>query len=120
MRVATSFNPLFFVEFERRGGKMRQTTTAKTLLFGIACGWIFSVSAQTPTPKPKPKTDDEVIKVDSRLVMVPVSVTDAEGRPVMGLTAADFRLSEENRPQTIENIRSADLVPLEIALLFDV
>src|SRR6266404_1211532 len=101
---------------------MGYITAAKVLLVGmVACGWVFSCAAKTPSPKPKPKTaDDDVIKVDCRLVVVPVSVTDADGRPVMGLTAADFRISEENRLQTIENVRSADLVPLEITLLFDV
>ena len=74
--------------------------------------------AQTPTPRATP--DDEVIKVSSRLVVVPVSVTDDKGNPVVGLTAADFRISEEGRRQTIESVGSADVVPLEIALLFDV
>lgn len=75
-------------------------------------------SAQTPTPKATP--DDDVIKVSSRLVVVPVSVTDDKGNPVAGLSATDFRLSEEGRRQTIESVGSADVVPLEIALLFDV
>ncbi|MEQ1646268.1 MAG: VWA domain-containing protein, partial [Pyrinomonadaceae bacterium] len=76
------------------------------------------VSSQTPTPKPV--TDDEVIKVDSRLIVVPVSVTDATGQAVTGLTAKDFNITEEGRQQTIESVGSADVVPLEIALLFDV
>ena len=80
------------------------------------------VAAQTstPTPKPKPTPDDEIIKVESRLVVVPVSVTDANGQPILGLTAKDFRVAEENKDQTIENVGNADVVPLEIALLFDV
>ncbi len=80
------------------------------------------VFAQPPAPTPKPKAtpDDEVIKVLSRLIVVPVSVTDATGQPVQGLKAADFKLLEENRPQTIESIGTADVVPLEITLLFDI
>lgn len=76
------------------------------------------IIAQTPTPKPK--DDDEVIKVESRLVVVPVSVTDSTGQAVVGLAATDFRILEEGREQAIENVGSADVVPLEIALLFDV
>ena len=53
--------------------------------------------AQTPTPKPKATPDDEVIKVDSRLVVVPVSVTDANGQAVLGLTAKDFRIAEDGK-----------------------
>ena len=80
---------------------------------------VFSQTA-TPTPKPKATPDDEVIKVSSRLVVVPVSVTDATGQAVSGLTAQDFKISEEGRSQTIENVGTADVVPLEIVLLFDI
>ena len=61
-----------------------------------------------------------MVKVESRLVVVPVSVTNQAGDPVVGLKATDFRISEENRPQTIDSLGNADNVPLEIALLFDV
>lgn len=81
----------------------------------------------TPVPAPKstpqvPVTDDDegTIKVESRLVVVPVSVTNASGDPVLGLKAQDFRISEENKPQVIDNVGTAENVPLEIALLFDV
>ncbi|MFN6962669.1 MAG: VWA domain-containing protein [Pyrinomonadaceae bacterium] len=78
--------------------------------------------AQTPTPKPTPHINDDegVIKVSSRLVVVPVSVTDANGVAVQGLTANDFRIAEEGRAQKIENVGNAEEVPLEIALLFDI
>lgn len=77
---------------------------------------------QTPTPKPTatPIIDDDVIKINSRLVVVPVSVTDAAGQPVLGLTIKDFKIAEENTPQQIDQVGDAEKVPLEIALLFDV
>jgi VWFA-related protein len=78
----------------------------------------IAILAQTPTPTPK--IDDDIIKVSSRLIVVPVSVTDSTGQAVTGLTAADFQISEEGKAQTIENVGTADTVPLEIALLFDV
>jgi len=89
-------------------------------IFALITIFTFSVFAQNPTPTPKIEDDNEVIKVSSRLVIVPVSVTDASGQPVLGLTAKDFSLSEENRPQQIEKVSDADKVPLEIAILFDV
>ncbi|HEY8561174.1 MAG TPA: VWA domain-containing protein [Pyrinomonadaceae bacterium] len=89
-------------------------------LFAILIVFTFSVFAQTPTPPAKVENDDEPIKVSSRLVIVPVSVTDASGQPVLGLTAKDFFVSEENRPQTVEKVSDAEKVPLEIAILFDV
>lgn len=79
-----------------------------------------AVFAQTPTPTPVPKVDDDVIKVESRLVVVPVSVTDSAGQPVLGLKAEDFRVLEENKGQEIAQVSDAEKVPLEIALLFDV
>jgi len=91
-------------------------------LFAILTIFALSVFAQNPktTPTPTVENDDEPIKVSSRLVVVPVSVTDASGQPVLGLTAKDFFISEENRPQTIEKVSDADKVPLEIAILFDI
>jgi VWFA-related protein len=82
--------------------------------------FLFALSPLGQNPTPKPTLDDDVIKVSSRLVVVPVSVTDNNGNPVEGLTAKDFRILEEGKPQNIENVGAADKVPLEIALLFDV
>lgn len=80
-------------------------------------GFVFSAAGQTPTPRP---SDDEVIKVNSRLVVVPVSVIDAAGQPVAGLDATSFRLLEEGRQQEIDQVSDAENTPLEIALLIDV
>ena len=92
-------------------------------IFILIVTFAFSVVAQTvkPTPPPKPEDgDDEVIKVNSRLVVIPVSVLDASGQPVLGLKKEDFRVSEENKSQQIEQVSDAEKVPLEISLLFDV
>ncbi len=96
----------------------RQPTILAALLIFIASYSAFSQVAQ-PTP-PRDGDDGEVIKVNSRLVVVPVSVTDANGQPVTGLKVEDFRLAEENKAQQIEQISDAEKVPLEIALLIDV
>lgn len=78
----------------------------------------------TPTPAPAASKDDEgdyeVVRVTSNLVVVPVSVTDAAGQPVLGLKATDFRLEEEGRAQEIAQIGDPEQVPLEIAILLDV
>src|SRR6266850_6150741 len=74
-----------------------------------------------PTPTPAPKDEDfDVIKVNSNLVMVPVSVVDAQGQPMHGLQVGDFRLDEEGRQQQIAEIGNPDQVPLDIAILFDI
>ncbi len=82
----------------------------------------YSVSAQKPKPTPVPPAQDDgdVIKVSSRLVVVPVSVTDASGQPVLGLKSDSFRIAEEGKNQQIETVSNAEKVPLEIILLFDI
>lgn len=77
-----------------------------------------------PTPKPTPyvpkDSDYDVVRVNSNLVIVPVSVTNAKGEPVMGLGLGDFRLEEEGRAQEITQIGNPEQVPLEIAILLDI
>ena len=83
----------------------------------------FSAFAQTPKPTATPAAVEEtgeMIRVNSRLVVVPVSVTDAAGQPILGLKAQDFRIAEESTPQEIAQVSDAEKVPLEIALLIDV
>jgi len=80
---------------------------------------------QRPTPKPtptpeEPEDESEVVRVTSNLVVVPVAVTDASGNAVQGLKREDFRLEEEGRGQEIANVGTADEVPLDIAVLFDI
>lgn len=81
--------------------------------------------AQNPAPAPTPASgeaaedDDDIVRVTSNLVVVPVSVTNATGEPVVGLKREDFLLDEEGRAQEIAELGAADQVPLDIAILFD-
>jgi len=71
-------------------------------------------------PKPTPTPEYEVVRITSNLVMVPVSVTDAQGNPVLGLKQTDFRIEEDGRVQEVAQIGDPEHVPLDIALLIDV
>jgi Ca-activated chloride channel family protein len=62
--------------------------------------------------------DDEVLRVDTQLVPVPVVVRDKTGRPVANLRAENFTLYEDGRPQRITNFSTTE-APFEIALLLD-
>lgn len=74
-----------------------------------------------PTPPPAPKDEDyEVVRVKTSLVMVPVSVVDTMGQPVLGLQKGDFRIDEEGQTQEVVEIGNPDQVPLDIAIVFDV
>ena len=71
-------------------------------------------------PKPTPTPEYEVVRITSNLIMVPVSVTDAQGNPVLGLKQSDFRIEEDGRVQEITQLGDPEQVPLDIALLIDV
>jgi Ca-activated chloride channel family protein len=81
-----------------------------------------SVVANPAQPPQNSAAQDsgETIKIDSSLVEVPVSVTDAAGRPVQNLTARDFNLEENGMPQQIVAIGDPGEARVEIALLFDI
>lgn len=99
---------------------MKFTTLRLFSLFVVTILLTIANEAQTATPTPRVSEEDQVVKVESRLVIIPVSVTNPAGEPVLGLKAGDFRVSEENRAQIIDSVGDAENVPLEIALLIDV
>lgn len=70
--------------------------------------------------KPTPEPEAETIRINTNLVAVPVSVTDAQGNPVRNLTAEDFQLEEEGVKQTVQSLGEPGKTPIELALLFDV
>jgi Ca-activated chloride channel family protein len=59
------------------------------------------------------------IRVQTDLVNILTSVTDAKGRPVPDLTQDAFQLSEEGVPQKIERFESETNRPLDLALMVD-
>src|SRR3982074_1713778 len=67
----------------------------------------------TPTPAPTPEPEYEVIKVSSNLVVVPVSVTDPQGQPVLGLKRTDFHIEEDGHAQEISQLGDPEQVPLD-------
>lgn len=68
--------------------------------------------AQTQT------VDDEVIKVNTTLISVPVIVSDRNGRYISGLKAKDFTVYENGVRQSIDFFAPVE-EPLNVALLID-
>lgn len=81
----------------------------------------FKPSAPKPEPSQTPQEvdDEEVVRVESDLVTVNVSVVDrASGRGMAGLTASDFHVYEDNVEQRVEHFESAE-GPFDLLLLLD-
>jgi Ca-activated chloride channel homolog len=73
-------------------------------------------AAQNPAPPTKP---EEAFKTSVTEVVVPVTVTDAEGRFVSDLKATDFKLYDEGKRQTITYFTSDRNQPIVIGYLID-
>ncbi len=58
-------------------------------------------------------------RADTTLVLVPVAVTDASNRYVLGLEKENFRVFEDGAEQTITHFSSED-APLSVGLILDI
>ncbi|MBI1745843.1 MAG: VWA domain-containing protein [Acidobacteria bacterium] len=94
--------------------RVKLTRATGLLILSMACvGLSLFLMAQKDS-------SSAVIRVNSTLVLVPVSVTDANGQAVRDLTAADFRLEDEGREQTTTLLGEPGKTAIELAILFDV
>jgi len=75
-------------------------------------------SQTTPTPTPKIDEDDDIIRVDSALVPIPVSVIDSGGRAITNLKLEDFELFIDGKAAEISDLSRSE-TPVRLALLFD-
>ncbi|HJT27429.1 MAG TPA: VWA domain-containing protein [Pyrinomonadaceae bacterium] len=116
---------------------MYKTGLALILLLSVSFG-LYAQSGRKMEPKPKTeptKTDDDglteskinpagetvegdVIRFDTALVMVPVSVLDRNGRYVPQLRKDQFRLAENGVDQKIAYFATTDS-PFSVVLLID-
>ncbi|HKE59428.1 MAG TPA: VWA domain-containing protein [Pyrinomonadaceae bacterium] len=79
--------------------------------------------APSPSPTPASKADDEVdpddvISVNTAEVLLPVTVRNANGQLVEGLTRNDFRIFEDGAAQTLSDL-SLRQVPVDVVLMVD-
>lgn len=129
---------------EKKLTKILLSVCCLALTFGF-CFYSFSkVGAQTqsnsqrerqaatsPTPTPKPKTvgelgappplpeiDDKEIEIKSELVNLDVRVVDRNNRPIGSLNEKDFKIFEDNQPQSIEFFSKSE-VPTNYSLVID-
>ncbi len=85
----------------------------KLLLHSIVITFYFFVPAQSqtttlpsskPQSTPPPQTRSDVVRITTNLVQVDVTVVDHNGQPVNNLSADDFEVIEDGRPQKITNL----------------
>jgi Ca-activated chloride channel family protein len=91
------------------------------------CGVIGTVAAQNPRASPTPiQTEphdqeidpDDVIKIDTAEVLLPVTVRDRNGKLVEELTRKDFRVFEEGLEQPLSEL-SLRQVAVDVVLMVD-
>jgi VWFA-related protein len=82
--------------------RMKPAVIAITIYL-VGAALAFAQSAPPPPALPTPSAQSAV-HVTTRLVQVSVTVQDAEGRPIKGLTKDDFFLTDDGRRQEITSI----------------
>ena len=92
---------------------MRRSLSLCLVIFAAAA---VPASAQQIGENAPSQTNVPTISVNSQLVIETVSVKDKNGKPIDGLTAKDFALTEDGVPQTIRFCEHQDL-PVEGAVV---
>jgi VWFA-related protein len=112
------------VDNRRIDWKNRMKTQTSFLLAVSALAFLLaSGAAQQPPANQSPdKAADKpmtTIKVQSNEVLLPVTVVDKHGALVTTLTAKDFTLTEDGRPQVIKSFTTQSNLPFKLGLLVD-
>ncbi len=78
-------------------------------------------AAQQPAASAKPTFHTKAPKITPKTqpMVLQVLVLDKHGKPVNGLTAADFTLTQDGRTQTIASFSKQSQLPFQIGLLMD-
>ncbi len=97
--------------------------SCRLLLLLLALGLSLApVGARQQDPPPKqdpPKTEtQDVMKFETNLVVLNVTVTDGSDRYVEGLKRDDFKIFEDKAPQTIVDFSAVES-PFAVAILLD-
>ena len=84
-----------------------ETRTRAAIALVLACTSI--VAAQEPA----------IFRTSTDVVLVPISVTDRNGRFVRGLTSDHFQISDGGTRRAVKQF-SAERVPISLAILLDI
>lgn len=95
-----------------------QVFRKRPLLFCLLAATIFCSLQLFPSKAQQQDDDDEVVRVNADLVVLNVTVADADGKYAHGLKKTDFKLFEDGQEQTIASF-SAEETPFAAAVLLD-
>lgn len=122
------------VKYVRNAGAWPANRRFLFLLVAFAVLWMplgklpLGLSAQpqqidiAPRAKPKPAPEHRIdtnLRVDSNLVLVPVSVCDPMNKPVTGLEKEHFKVFDDKVEQTVTHFAMDD-EPVDVGLVFDI
>lgn len=96
----------------------RSRVAALTVLL-ICWEGMASVHPQQGSAPAQPQASAPILRVETRLVNVPVNVTDAHGVAVSGLSQDDFAVREDGRVQKIAIFEREASTPLSIVMAVD-
>src|SRR5690348_15155813 len=100
------------------GGRM---TTRRSVIFAGLTSLAAAQVSIDPRRKPAPPQEEKqsgTLRVDTSLVLIPVSVNDPLNRPVTGLEKENFRVFDDRVEQTITQFAMED-EPVAVGLVFD-
>lgn len=87
--------------------------------FALLFLFVINVAAQTtPPPTSQTREPEEILKIDTQEVLLPVTVRDRSGQFVLNLKAEDFQIYEDNALQPISSF-SLKHLPVHVVLLID-
>jgi VWFA-related protein len=103
--------------------KTKSTFCLALSLAAVSVLVFFAVRGSGAAQQASPSTSTEqpitALKVQAREVLLPVVVEDKHGALVTNLTAKDFTLTEDGRPQVIKSFTSQSNLPFRLGLLVD-
>jgi VWFA-related protein len=86
--------------------------------FSLASGLVSAQQQSVPAPPPPQSAlsqDVAVLRTASNFVRIDVEVTDRSGKPITGLRADQFSLTDNGKPQKISNFSYSDIEKIETA-----
>ncbi len=113
---------------------LKSNTVAVLLAFALMASPITPIGfAQEPLPpeppaqkksaeKPARQQDDQddVIKISTQLVTVPLNVTDKKNKYITDLTKDDIEVFEDDKPQQVFSFERQTDLPITVAMLIDI